>query len=82
MKHMEQGRERFRMLGEPPSPTNRPYAAAKAPALAGPSRSQSGRSGLDSTPNNEPTGSSPGDMPLPSVYPPERWDNLWYFRGY
>ncbi len=84
MQRMEQDRERFRGLSQPPLP----WYKSQAPVPGTPAKSQEtqphpAETQAPGTGNQSAvTVAPPTAAPEYSPFSPQNWNNLWYYRGY
>lgn len=85
MQRMEQDREFFRGLRQPPLPWYQSQGPASGPTRQVPEWRPDRPSDSPSPGTGDPsTGTDfyPPGAPQAGPFSPEHWDNLWYYRGY
>ena len=86
MQRIEQDRQRFRALGQPPHPWYTPRQAGVPDAAGGGQGERSSQPTV--APHPDAWGQDTGTLSDPLMAPqrephlPQTWDNNWYYRGY
>jgi hypothetical protein len=86
MQRMEQDRERFLELEQPPMPgfqppTSGPAAPARDSGTYRTHPAETRGTGAED-PSSAGNFVDPPALPPRDSYAPQDWDNLWYYRGY